>query len=544
MLDETGRFPDRFAPLSVAQDAAAAERSRQDAAALAEGIPAVIAEAVDPKVAAAALSAKTAGEKAAEAVEAAASVPSKAELDATIAAGVQPALDGIAALPAFASIRNALKAGRSCAIWGSGDSTMDASISLNRPLENAARIIGVKYPNLRIVSHTRDGATDKWKAPAVLQAGSAGRRYAQFTSRSLRYRTPVARQLATGNVDMAALISPNSWTPTASQIIITRAAKGDPAGDGSAALNELQFDFRLSPAGALVTRWSANGTSWVSDKTSTVAITPPAPGAFLWVRATIELNVSGSYYVKFYTSTENDGATWTQLGTPITAVSASTMWTVADDAFFEIGAQRWQATNNPFLGKIAEVRIRDGVDGPLVAPVLPELWERYPDAATTFGGSQTLTILNAARAGSQMSYHTDPVRIVNETPDYGQSVLVFCHSHNEVGRSGQVAWLGPYLAWVNAVKSLVPNAAVAVVKQNPHTSAWVNEAAYGLSHIIRLDELERLAAANGWGVIDYFSGFLTDPRTLSTLISADGLHPSDAGGYPLAGAIVARAIGA
>jgi len=452
--------------------------------------------------------------------------------------------DASSTLPAFATIRNALKAGRSCAIWGSGDSTMDASSSDNRPMENAARIIAVKYPNLRIVSYTRDGSTEKWRAPNILQAGASGRRYARLTSRSLRYRTAIARQFTTGNVDVAALISPDSWTAATSRIIVCRSAKGDAAGDGTAATNELQFDLRLSPTGALVARWSATGTTWVSDKTSTVAITPPATDEFLWVRATIELNLGGSYFVKFYTSPENDGVTWTQLGTQITAVSASTMWTVADDAFFEIGAQRWQPANNPFVGRIAEVKIRDGVDGALVTPVLPESWERYPDAATTFGGSQTLTILNAARAGMAMSYHVDAVRIVKETPDYGQSVLLFCNSHNEVGKSGQIVWLTPYLAWVNAVKALLPNTAVAVIKQNPHTSAWVNEAAYGVSHVIRMDELDRLASTQGWSVVDLFSTFLNDTRGLSTLINADGLHPSDATGYPLSGTVLARAIGA
>jgi hypothetical protein len=83
---------------------------------------------------------------------------------------------------------------------------------------------------------------------------------------------------------------------------------------------------------------------------------------------------------------------------------------------------------------------------------------------------------------------------------------------------------------------------MAVVLQNPHTSAWANEAAYGESHKKRLDELRILAGKNRWGIVDLFTAFTKDPRGLAALIQSDGLHPEQIG-YALGGQTVARLAG-
>jgi hypothetical protein len=293
-------------------------------------------------------------------------------------------------------------------------------------------------------------------------------------------------------------------------------------------------------------RLSGDGTTFNLKQalsTATVqSVAGVADGQFMWVRATCEFT-GGNRVIKFWTSPADDGFTWTQLGTTISEASTTPIFVPTAGSFFEIGGADWQPVAGAMQGKIAEVQVRDGVDGRTVTPCLPELWERYPDSSTTFGGSPEFRVYNAARAGTAMSYHTDPVRLAKETPDYGQSVVIFCDSHNEVGASGQVGWLSPYQAWVDAVRTRLPNAAVMVVKQNPHTSAWANENAYGYSHRLRLDELERLAAKNGWDVLDVYSAFLNDPRGLGVLIDADGLHPSSPIGYVFTGEVLKRGAG-
>jgi hypothetical protein len=82
------------------------------------------------------------------------------------------------------------------------------------------------------------------------------------------------------------------------------------------------------------------------------------------------------------------------------------------------------------------------------------------------------------------------------------------------------------VAWVTAVLGRLPAVAVNVVGQNPHTSAWANEAAYGPEHVTRLMELSAGASARGWGSLNVYQSYLDDPRELGVLISADGLHPT------------------
>lgn len=91
----------------------------------------------------------------------------------------------------------------------------------------------------------------------------------------------------------------------------------------------------------------------------------------------------------------------------------------------------------------------------------------------------------------------------------------------------------------------LPNAAVIVIKQNSHTSAWPNEAAYGASHVTRLEELGRLAVSRGWDILDIYSAFVNHPDGAAPLISADGLHPTTGagGGYDFGGRVLLAAAG-
>jgi hypothetical protein len=200
---------------------------------------------------------------------------------------------------------------------------------------------------------------------------------------------------------------------------------------------------------------------------------------------------------KFYTAAVTDGAPWVQLGADVPiSFPTSALWTVAAGAFWEVGGGGWQPAGTPFHGKIFEVQIRDGENGPLIAPASLDQWERYGDAATSPGGAPTLYVLNASRSGSAMTYHTGPASLKKETPNYGQVAAIFNDSHNEGSLTGS-QWIPPYAAWVAAVLGRLPAVAINVLGQNPHTSAWANEAAYGPDHVTR--EME-LSAAAGAGV--------------------------------------------
>jgi hypothetical protein len=214
----------------------------------------------------------------------------------------------------------------------------------------------------------------------------------------------------------------------------------------------------------------------------------------------------------------------------------------AGTGFFELGADNWQPSGDPANGRIYEAQIRDGVDGPTIAPCLPELWEQYGDGSVTFGGAPTLYLVNTSISGSRMTAHSSAAQVALETPNYGQQIQVFNDSHNETNASGPAGWISPYQAWVAAFQARLPLTKPVAVLQNPHTNAWVNEAAYGQAHPVRLDELRALANAQNWGIVDLFGAFTNDGRGPTQLIQSDGLHPTQTG-YDLAARVVARQVG-
>lgn len=439
--------------------------------------------------------------------------------------------------PAFRSIRAALDSGRSAAIQWIGDSTGDwgGSGTETTPIRMMRKLADA-YPAHRVVIRNWNTTIDDYGSEVVIQAAS-GRRGAATPVRSLRHWKATPPQFTSGNVDVRALIAPTSLTPAANGTIVTRGRKSV----GGVLSGDLQFELVWSTTGNLIFRHSVDGAAYLSDRISTATV-PAIAGQPIWVRCLFEHAVGTGFSFKFYTAA--DGATWTQLGTTVSASSpaAPVIWPSVVGSFFEVGARGWQPAALPFIGLIHHVEIRDGAGGPLLAPSNPELWQRYPEASTTFTGSPTLTLLNSSRSGTDMSYHLDATRQGRACSDYGQRLVIFNDSHNEVGKSGPVEWIDPFAAWVAAVQAKLPNAAVAVVAQNPHTSAWANEAAYGYSHLQRTDEVRSLAAAKGWGLIDLQSAFNNDPRGVSALLLADGLHPN-VDGYDLAGSVAVREFG-
>lgn len=465
-------------------------------------------------------------------------VPEVESIAAVAAEAVRPAL------PQLGALKRALDGARSVAASFFGDSTGDtdgSSAAADRTFSRFARQIAAKYAATHHVLFAGwDDATQDFKAWTVMNAHAAGRRGALISTRSLRNKTDTAAQFTTGNVDVRALVS-FSTLSGATGTIATRSYK-EVAGVRSA---DMQWEVRLHTSGFLYMRHSQDGATWLSDRISTVAVnTIASVNVPIWIRATLEIVPGTGFTVKFYTST--DGVTWAQLGANVTGGSGTTtaMHPAVDGAYFEIGAAGWQPTGSPLTGaKIYEVQIRDGVNGPMIAPAAIEEWERYGDSATTYVGAPTVYLLNASRSGSAMSYHTDAARLKKETPNYGQVAVVFNDGHNEGGASGST-WMPPFEAWVAAVKGRLPNAAVNVIGQNPHRSGWVNEAAYGAEHVRRIFELSAASSRLGWGFIDIYQAYLDDPRGINTLVVVDDIHPTAIpNGYALSGDTVAKAAG-
>lgn len=169
--------------------------------------------------------------------------------------------------------------------------------------------------------------------------------------------TPDAAALdIVGDIDIRAKVALDDWTPAAESTIVAKY---------TATGNQRSYALAVTATGALIFRWSENGTA---EKTETSSATVSASnGTATWVRATMDVdNGSSDAEVKFYTST--DGSTWTQLGA--TQLNGATTSIFASTAVLELGGQTL-GTVNRLAGKIFEAQVLSGIGGTSVAHPVP-----------------------------------------------------------------------------------------------------------------------------------------------------------------------------
>ena len=125
--------------------------------------------------------------------------------------------------------------------------------------------------------------------------------------------------------------------------------------------SQRSYAFGIRSSGELRYLWSTLGSDTIPvNSVSTTGFTDGTPH---WIRVTHDVNNgAGGNDVMFYTS--EDGATWTQLGSTITSVgttnifSGSALLTLSGDTL---------GTNTPFAGKIVKAQVYNGIGGTLVA---------------------------------------------------------------------------------------------------------------------------------------------------------------------------------
>lgn len=442
---------------------------------------------------------------------------------------------------AVRALRSDLDCGYSTAFGWQGDSTGDSygETTDNNPGERTpvklAKLIGAAYPDYHVLARRFNPANS---AVTTLQTKAAGREYTRTAGRTVRWQpSNAADPFASGVLDMRILVAPDTWATSGEQALIA-STRRDVAGTFS---DFLRFSWNIFTNGDMYLRWSTNGTSWTHGAYS-ATIPGRTNGQPIWLRATLEIvaGSSGTTRVSYYWSA--DGAAWTGIGSPVSTSGVTAAMAYDANSFFEMGGSGWNGVGNTMTGKIYEVQLRDGLDGTLRGPCLPRLWERYGTTGVTYGGAPTLYLANSSWSGSTLAHHMDTANFGKMTPDYGQMVTFFNMSHNQGGASGQTQWVKPYEAWVDAVSARQPNTTPVAVLQNPHSSAWVNEASFGISHQLRLREIAALAGRRRWGVLDLFRSMSKDSRGIAALLLADGLHPNS-DGYDVAAKTGAKLLG-
>ncbi|OGL32437.1 hypothetical protein A3E76_00060 [Candidatus Saccharibacteria bacterium RIFCSPHIGHO2_12_FULL_44_22] len=444
---------------------------------------------------------------------------------------------------AVRAARTDLDSGYSTCIGWIGDSTGDSYGQWagtddpgDRTPIRLGRMLGQAYPNYVVLARRWNASNES--ACTVLQGNAANRECSRHDGRTVRYvpTTSTDPFAASNAFDLRILVAPDDWTKATEQTLIGSMSRVN----GASQATSMRFLWTVVFTGGISVmriRWSEDGTT-LGHSAYSASIPGLVASELKWLRVTVTISPGTGASVRYYTST--DGGSWTQLGSTISLTGASFAALPFNSAdFFELGGTGWGSVATSMIGRVAEVQIRAGVDGRTLTPCLPRLWERNANTGVTYTGSPTLYIANASWSGSTITQIMAALDTM--VHDYSQGPMFFNQSHNHAGVSGST-WTTLYESWVNAVMDRVPGASPIAVLQNPHTSAWANEAQYGISHQLRLRELARLAARKRWGQLDLYQAFIADSRGVNALLLADGLHPN-AAGYDLAASTTARMFG-
>lgn len=159
----------------------------------------------------------------------------------------------------------------------------------------------------------------------------------------------------TGDIDISAFIRATDWTPASRQYI---ASKGTTTSD-------ISWRFSIETTGKLQFVYTSDGST---QRTATSSVATSVTDATdKWVRVTY---ASGSGAVNFYLS--DDGGAWTLLGTTQT-ITAGAIFSASTRLRVSRGDN---TTTGSLLGRIYQFRLKDGIDGTMVAN--PDYGHRTP----------------------------------------------------------------------------------------------------------------------------------------------------------------------
>jgi hypothetical protein len=406
-----------------------------------------------------------------------------------------------------------------------GDSTGNEATEW---FQQAMTALAARFPNYRVTTRTWNDGTQAYDAASTIQAGAGVARgfYATQSNGGFISTPDSATVSVTGDIDIRVKAACDDWTPpTAFEL----ASKTDAA-------PQVGWFLRLNTAGTLTLFWSTDGTA-VLSATSTVAV-PFADGVAGWVRVTLDVdNGAAGRTVTFYTST--DGATWTALGTAVTAGGVTSIFdnTARLQAIGRVNAH----LTAPAAMTIYRLQVLSGINGTVVAdldvtnmvntgtPLVGpggNVWTAGSFAAGSAGvlrGTPTLALFNGSTPGKAIAYSNDSTRFAKQTAVGSLDLAFISYSHNE----GYItAYRAPWKQLADALVAKFPEVGIVASTQNPELAPMTADQI--AVHASRNATIRALAASQGYALVDAFDAFVRSGN-VAALTNVDGIHPNQAG---------------
>ncbi len=367
-----------------------------------------------------------------------------------------------------------------------------------------ASIFSAKYPNYTTKLRFWDATNLAMPTNPYYESDSvSGVREWQFISRGVSL--PDADfTCPTGDLDIRIQVNSSNWNPGTSQTLLAKQNAGN-----------IGLRVVIASAGNLDIFWSNDGIANKSAvSTVTVASVLGASGTG-WLRSVLDVdNGSTGYSAYFYTS--SNGSSWNQLGNTLSGTGVQSVAAIPT-ATWTLGESAGSFATNHY---IRGLELRDGISGRIVNPLSLDTWQIIASGTAFLSGGPTCEIVCATAAGQTFAYWTGNY---SKAQVWGApSYYLFNDGHNWTSSFGKQA-LAAWNLIASGINVIDPAGCIGVNGENPRNQSQYIQSpqkdAYQMAW----------ASSRGLSYLDTAGLFLDSQYPLSTLISADGLHPSSTG---------------
>ena len=306
-------------------------------------------------------------------------------------------------------------------------------------------------------------------------------------------------------------LSMDNWTDHAGCYITGRSLNNGERGWG------LYINGSFQP----VLLWYPDGINASAATFNSISTGGYANNSRRWLKITLDVDDgAGRYVARCYTST--NGFTWT-LGQTVTGGSITSIKNSLTERYY-IGSA---GGTTGFVGKIYEVRIRDGIGGKIVNPQpITVGWyqkETNANSAISIGGTPTIYVYNSAIGGFKESSYTDDIS-KKAMPNIPGAFVIESLGYNNANVAGYLH-LTALTDLLTKIKTNLLYPSICLCSQLP----TISPAEYRNDHLTRISQTASYAVANGYDLIPFSDVVAETGTDLSTILSVDGIHPNSAG---------------